>query len=81
MGDGSDPLAFENRSRRQTTMNSLDDATVCLSETAFTLRAALRSAALIDCIVINGSIHTESSDAQRRAAARIKFETSTALWQ
>jgi len=44
-------------------------------KTAFTLRAAPRSAALIDCIVINGSIHTESSDAQRCAASRIKFET------
>jgi len=37
--------------------------------------AAPGSAALIDCIVINGSIHTESRAAQRCAALRIKFET------
>jgi len=38
-----------------------------------------RSAALIDCIVINGSIHTESSAAQRCAASRIKFEKRAAI--
>jgi len=46
-------------------------------KTAFTLRAALcsaalRSAALIDYVVINGSIHTGSRAAQHM---RIKFET------
>jgi len=32
MGDGSDPPAFENRSWRQISMNSLDSATVRLSD-------------------------------------------------
>jgi len=31
-GDGSDPPAFENRSRQQITMNSLDGASVRLSD-------------------------------------------------
>jgi len=46
MGDGSDPLAFENRSRRQITMNSLDGATVRLSDGMIITGSIARSANL-----------------------------------